>query len=230
MAVPQIGLADGEKLKAKHMLELYGYFRSSAAYRCRIAFNLKGVDYRYRAVHLRRGEQRDSAFLAANPHGLVPALVDGDFVLTQSLAIIEWLDETFPEPPFLPDDARTRARIRAFALSIACDIHPLQNLRVLKYLKSPIGCDQATIDEWARHWVGDGLAACDKMLMGLSETYCFGETPSVADIVLAPQLFSAQRFGVDISGMTRLLALQKTYEAAPAFVSAHPSKQPDWEE
>ena len=213
------------------MIELYGYFRSSAAYRCRIAFNLKGVEPSHRFVHLRRGDQRSEAFLATNPQGLVPMVVAEGEALTQSLAIIEWLDETHPEPPFLPDDPLKRARVRAFALSIACDIHPLQNLRVLKYLKSALGQEQDAIDAWCRHWVGGGLEACERTLASgaAGGPYCFGERPSLADIVLAPQLFSARRFGVDLGALPRLSALERTYDAAPAFAAAHPSRQPDFE-
>jgi maleylacetoacetate isomerase len=143
---------------------VHGYFRSSAAYRLRIAMALKGLGYAFRPVHLRRGDQKGEAFRAVNPQGLVPTLeTDDGQVLTQSLAIIEWLEETYPEPPLLPGDSAARARARAFALAIACDIHPLQNLRVLRYLKKTYGQEQDGLDAWCRHWVGEGLAACEAL-------------------------------------------------------------------
>ena len=167
-------------------MRFYGYFRSSAAYRCRIAFNLKGVAPEYVPIHLRRGDQRAEAYLRLNPQGL---------------AIIEWLDETHPEPALLPGDAAERADIRAFALAIAADIHPLNNLRVLKYLKAPLGHDQATIDAWYRHWVENGLTACEALVTkaGRRGPYCFGAEPSLADICLIPQLANARRVDSDLS-------------------------------
>ena len=182
-------------------VKLYGYFRSSAAYRCRIAFNLKGVAPEYVPIHLRRGDQRAEDYLRLNPQGLVPALDIGSRVLTQSLAIIEWLDETHPEPALLPGDAAERADIRAFALAIAADIHPLNNLRVLKYLKAPLGHDQATIDAWYRHWVESGLAACEALVTkeGRRGPYCFGAEPTLADICLIPQLANARRVDSDLA-------------------------------
>lgn len=207
----------------------HGYFRSSAAYRCRIAFNLKGVTPEFRPVHLRRGEQRSGAYLAHNPQGLVPALeVDGD-VLTQSLAIIEWLDETYSAPPLLPSDRMQRAKARAFAQIIACDIHPLQNLRVLKYLSSEYGQDQAGLDKWCQRWIGDGLAACEELVAGRKGAFCFGDEPGLADICLVPQFFSAARFGVDTSTMPGLTEIYDACLQLPAFADAHPSRQPDAE-
>jgi len=207
----------------------HGYFRSSSAYRCRIAFNLKGIEVEFRPVHLRNGEQKSDAFRELNPQGLVPALEDGDTVLTQSLAIIEWLDETHPEPKLLPGDAVQRAKIRAFSQVIACEIHPLQNLRVLQYLKGELGQDQAGADTWCQRWIGDGLAACEALLAREHRggPYCFGETPTLADICLVPQVFSAERFGVDLTDMPRVRAIHEACEALPAFADAHPSKQPD---
>ncbi|WP_018699516.1 maleylacetoacetate isomerase [Amorphus coralli] len=207
----------------------HGYFRSSSAYRCRIAFNLKGIEVDFRPVHLRNGEQKSEAYRELNPQGLVPALEDGDTVLTQSLAIIEWLDETHPEPKLLPGDAVQRAKIRAFSEVIACEIHPLQNLRVLQYLKTELGQDQARADAWCQRWIGDGLAACEALLAREHRggPYCFGETPTLADICLVPQVFSAERFGVDLTDMPRVRAIHEACEALPAFADAHPSKQPD---
>lgn len=211
------------------MMTFYGYFRSSSAYRCRIAFNLKGIEVDFRPVHLRKGEQKSDDYRALNPQGLVPALVDGDTVLTQSLAIIEWLDETHPEPKLLPGNAEMRAKIRAFSQVIACEIHPLQNLRVLAYLKGELGRDQAGADAWCQRWIGDGLAACEALLAreGNDGPFCFGDTPTLADICLVPQVFSAERFGVDLSAMPRVRDVHAACEALPAFADAHPAKQPD---
>ncbi len=215
------------------MIRFYGYFRSSSAYRCRIAFNLKDIDYDFVSVHLRKdgGQQKTPDYRAKNPQALVPALEDGDLTLTQSLAIIEWLDETFPEKPrLLPEDKDARAKVRAFAQAIACDIHPLQNLRVLDYLKAEFGADQEALDRWCGRWIGDGLAACEKLLKKEPEaTFCFGETPGLADICLIPQVFSAHRFGVDLSAMPRLVAIAEAANALPAFARAHPRNQPDAE-
>jgi maleylacetoacetate isomerase len=212
-------------------MKFYGYFRSSAAYRCRIAFNLKDVQPTFESVHLRSGKQQSAEFLQLNPQGLVPALdVDGR-LLTQSLSIIEWLDETHPAPPFLPKDAFDRAHVRALALSIACDIHPLQNLRVLNYLKAELGQTQAATDIWCRHWIEPGLAAFETTLVnsGTAGTFCFGDTPSLADICLVPQIFSATRFGADVSKLATLQRITASCAAHPAFAAAHPSKQPDAE-
>jgi len=211
----------------------HGYFRSSSAYRCRIAFNLKGLSPDFVPVHLRRngGEQKQEAYKTLNPQGLVPALeVDGT-ILTQSLAIIEWLDETYAEPTLLPADSIQRAKVRAFALAIACDIHPLQNLRVLDYLKNELGHEQSVLDGWCRRWIGDGLAACEALLEREASRgdFCFGDTPGLADICLVPQMFSAARFGVDVSKMPRLQAIHAACEALPAFADAHPARQPDSE-
>lgn len=215
------------------MIRFYGYFRSSSAYRCRIAFNLKEIDYDFVSVHLRRngGEQKTPAYRAKNPQALVPALETGDLTLTQSLAIIEWLDETFPEKArLIPEDKDLRAKVRAFSQAIACDIHPLQNLRVLDYLKSEFGADQAALDRWCGRWIGDGLAACEALLeQQPASAFCFGDTPSLADICLVPQVFSAHRFGVDISAMPRISKIAEAADALPAFANAHPRNQPDAE-
>lgn len=211
-------------------MRFYGYFRSSSAYRCRIAFNLKGIDYDFVSVHLRKdgGQQKTADYRARNPQALVPALEDGDFTLTQSLAIIEWLDETRPGPKLLPEDAGLRAEVRAFAQAIACDIHPLQNLRVLDYLKAEFGADQAALDSWCQRWILDGLGACEALLARRpASTFCFGEAPTLADICLVPQVFSAARFGADLTAMPRIRAVAAACEALPAFAEAHPSRQPD---
>ncbi len=215
------------------MIHFYGYFRSSCAYRCRIAFNLKGVAHDFTSVHLRRngGEQHAPDFKAINPQGLVPSITDGDFQLNQSMAIVEWLDETHPEPPFLPDTPNERAKVRAFAQMIACDIHPLQNLRVLLYLKNELGQDDAAKDAWLQRWLGDGLQACDAYIAreGTESTFCFGDTPGLAEICLVPQVFSAHRFGVDLSNMPNVTRVYDACQALPAFADAAPSKQPDAE-
>ncbi|HRD75590.1 MAG TPA: maleylacetoacetate isomerase [Hyphomicrobiaceae bacterium] len=212
-------------------MKLHGYFRSSAAYRCRIAFNLKGVTPESTSVHLRKGEQRSAAFLKLNPNGLVPALEEGGRVLTQSLAIIEWLDETHPSPPLLPKDPFDRAHVRALAFSIACDIHPLQNLRVLAYLRTELDQDQAGLDKWCRRWIESGLAAYEATLVATAAAgrFSFGDAPTIADICLVPQVFSAGRFGADISKLATIKRIMANAEAHPAFAAAHPSKQPDFE-
>lgn len=212
---------------------LHDYFRSSAAYRCRIAFNLKGVSYDAVSVHLRRGggEQKAPAYRRLNPQALVPALEVDGAVLTQSLAIVEWLDEMFLDPPLLPADVIGRAHARAFALTIACDIHPLQNLRVLDYLRTEFGQPQEILDGWCRRWISDGLAACEALLTktGGKGTFAFGAQPGLAEICLVPQLYSADRFGVDLSTMPRLLEIREACNALTAFAAAHPSRQPDSE-
>jgi maleylpyruvate isomerase len=212
-------------------MRFYGYFRSSAAYRCRIAFNLKGFAPEFVPIHLRKGDQRAPDFLALNPQGLVPALDIGGRVLTQSLAIIEWLDETRPEPPLLPRDPLARAEIRAFALAIAADIHPLNNLRVLKYLKDPLGHEQGAIDAWYRHWVEEGLKACERLVLkdGRRGSYCFGAAPTLADICLVPQIANGRRFNADLSACPTLLEIEAHCAQHPAFAAAAPEKQPDVE-
>jgi maleylacetoacetate isomerase len=214
------------------MIRLHGYFRSSAAWRCRIAFNLKGVAYETVPVHLRREEQRAASHLELNPQGLVPVLEAGDLVIGQSLAIIEWLEEEFPEPPLLPPDRDRRAEVRAFAQIIACDIHPLQNLRVLEYLGANFGADQAALDRWCGEWLGSGLRACEEIAgrQRHGGAFAFGHTPSLADICLVPQLASADRFHVDISGLGRLAEIRLACQALPAFAAADPMNQPDAEQ
>jgi maleylacetoacetate isomerase len=211
------------------MLKLHSYFRSSAAYRCRIALNLKGLAHELAFVHLIKdgGQQNAPAYRALNPQGLVPALeVDGQ-AITQSLAIIEYLDEAHPEPKLLPGDALQRARIRAFALAIACDIHPLNNLRVLNYLKGPMGKDQAAADAWYRHWVENGLAACEALLPASKSRFCFGDAPTLADVCLVPQVYNARRFKCDLSKLPRLVAIDEACRALPAFANAAPEAQAD---
>lgn len=210
-------------------MKLHGYFRSSAAYRVRIALNLKGLAAAHLPHHLRRGEQMASDYLALNPQGLVPTLEDDSgAVLTQSLAIIEWLDETHPAPPLLPMDALQRARARAFALAIACDIHPVQNLKVLSRLRQ-LGLPEEKVTEWAAWANREGLAACEKLVASEPGPFCFGEVPTIADLCLVPQLANARRFGVDVAVFPRLLAAEAAARAIPAFADAAPDRQPDAE-
>lgn len=210
-------------------MKFYGYFRSSSAYRCRIAFNLKGVYPDTETVNLREGAQRGDEFLRLNPQGLVPALDTGKGVLSQSLAIIEWLDETHPAPPLLPSDAIGRAHVRAFAQIIACEIHPLQNLRVLNHIKQNYGQDQAGADAWCQRWIGEGLAACEAIAAAQRHggAFAFGDKPGLADICLVPQMFSADRFGLDTAAFPRLREIRAECDRMPAFAEAHPAKQPD---
>lgn len=212
-------------------LTLHGYFRSSAAWRVRIALALKGIGAAQASHHLRKNEQLAADYLRLNPQGLVPALeVAGQGVLTQSLAIVEWLDETQPGPKLLPADPWGRARVRALAAIIACDVHPIQNLRVLQYLKRTLGQEQAAIDAWARHWIERGLAAFETRLAE-QETgrFCHGDAPGLADLCLVPQLGNARRFGTDLTPYPRVLAVEAACLALEAFRAAAPEAQPDAE-
>jgi len=209
-------------------MKLYGYYRSSAAFRVRIALNLKGVTVEHVFRHLRRGEQCAPDYLALNPQGLLPTLVlDDGTVLTQSVAIIEWLDETYPEPSLLPADPIRRAKVRAFAGAIACDTHPLQNLRVINEIRAL--SDENAMMAWARDVNETGLAACETLIAGEAGPFCFGERPTIADICLVPQMTNARRYGADLSGFRRLLAAEAAAMALPAFADAHPTRQPDAE-
>ena len=215
------------------MLKLYSYFRSSASYRVRIALQLKGLPYEYLPVHLLRdgGQQLQPAYRALNPDALVPTLLDDDHILIQSVAMVEYLDETHPEPPLLPGSALDRAHIRALALEVACEIHPLNNLRVLKYLKHTLGVAEEAKDAWYRHWVELGFESVNTNLVrsGKAGRFCFGDTPTLADICLVPQVFNAQRFNIDVA---RYPAIAKVFDACmalPAFQQAEPKAQPDAE-
>jgi maleylpyruvate isomerase len=210
-------------------MRLHGYFRSSTSHRVRIALNLKGVKVEHRFHHLRHGGHRADDYLAINPQGLVPALeLDDGRVLTQSMAIIEWLEETHPSPPLLPSDPWQRARIRSFALIAACDIHPLQNLRVLARLRN-MGEADPVVQDWANWINAEGLAAMERMLADVKGPFCFGETPTLADVCLIPQLASARRFNVDVAAFPRLLRAEEAANALPAFADAAPARQPDAE-
>ena len=210
-------------------MKLHGYFRSSAAYRVRIALNLKNLRAEHLPHHLRKGEQCSASYLAINPQGLVPALEnDAGAVLTQSLAIIEWLDETHPTPQLLPQDPLRRAKVRAFALAIACDIHPVQNLKVLARLHE-LGLPEEKVQDWAAWANREGLSACERLLGDEPGPFCFGGMPTLADLCLVPQLANARRFGVDVSAFPRLLKAEAAAKALPAFADAAPEKQPDAE-
>lgn len=210
-------------------MKLHGYFRSSAAYRVRIALNLKGLGAEHLPHHLRKGEQRAPAYLAINPQGLVPALEnDAGAVLTQSVAIIEWLDETHPNPPLLPKDPLRRAKVRTFALAIACDTHPVQNLKVLARLRE-LGLPEEKVQDWAA-WVNrEGLSACETLIRDEKGPFCFGDAPTLADLCLVPQLANARRFKVDVAAYPRLLTAEAAAKALAAFADAAPEKQPDAE-
>jgi maleylacetoacetate isomerase len=214
-------------------VKLYDYFRSSAAYRVRIALNLKGVVPDERTfVHLRMGSQRAQDYLALNPQGLVPALaLDDGEVLTQSLAIIEYLDETHPEPPLLPVAPPARARVRGIALAIACEIHPLNNLRVLNYLIGTLGVAREQKDGWYKYWVDVGFEALEKKLSQERETgvFCHGNAPTLADVCLVPQIANARRFNIDLSPYPTLTRIEAACLALPAFAGAAPERQPDAE-
>jgi maleylpyruvate isomerase len=207
-------------------MRLHGYFRSSASYRVRIALNLKGLSAEHLPHHLRKGEQRDPAYLAINPQGLVPTLQDQGIIITQSLAIIEWLEETHPEPPLLPKDALRRAHVRAFAQVLACDTHPVQNLKVLTRLRE-LGLAGEKVTDWAAWANREGLTACEALLANEAGPFCFGEAPGMADLCLVPQLANARRFGVDLSGFPRLLKAEAAAKNIKAFADAAPERQPD---
>jgi maleylpyruvate isomerase len=210
-------------------MKLHGYFRSSAAYRVRIAFNLKGLSADHLPHHLRKGEQRDPAYLAINPQGLVPTLQDDrGVILTQSLAIIEWLDETHPEPPLLPTDPLRRAKIRAFAMVVACDTHPVQNLKVLARLRE-LGLADEQVTGWAAWANREGLTACETLIANEPGPFCFGAAPTLADLCLVPQLANARRFGVDLAAFPRLLKAETAAKNLKAFAEAAPDRQPDAE-
>ena len=212
-------------------MRLHGYYRSSASFRVRIALNLKGIAFEQQSHHLRRDEQRAPAFLALNPQGFVPALEDGGAVLTQSLAIIEYLDEMQPSPPLLPATPLARARVRALAQIVACDIHPIDNLRVLRYLRQPLGHDEATVQAWYNHWIAEGFAAMETMLAASAETgrFCHGDTPGLADICLVPQVVNAANFKLDMAPYPTVQRIFDAAMALPAFARALPANQPDAE-
>jgi maleylacetoacetate isomerase len=211
------------------MMKLYSYFRSSAAYRVRIALNLKGIEYDVESKSLRTGEHLADDFIRINPQGFVPALEIEGTVLGQSLAILEYLEERFPVPMLLPKHPVARAQVRGMALAIACDIHPLNNLRVLNYLKSEYRLDESRVDHWYRHWIEEGFRPLETLVKRHSKTsrHCFGEELSIADVCLVPQMFNARRLKADLTPFPTLVAISTALEAHPAFAAARPEVQPD---
>jgi maleylacetoacetate isomerase len=212
-------------------VKLYGYFRSSAAYRVRIALNLKGVDYESVPVDLRApaSAQHSREFLALNPQGLVPVLVDGELTITQSLAIVEYLEELRPRPPLLPAAAADRAQVRALALAVACDIHPLNNTCVLSYLRAPLGADEAAVNAWYAHWIARGLRALEAQVArhGSDGRHMFGAAVTLADVCLVPQMYNARRWRCDVTPYPTLRSICAHLEVLPAFARAAPEAQPE---
>jgi len=208
-------------------MELYNYFRSSASWRVRIALALKGLSYDYMAVHLTKNEQTGDGFSAVSSNRLVPLLQDGDAKVWQSMAIIEYLDETHPQPPLLPADALGRARVRALAQDIACEIHPLNNLRVLRYLVHDLKLSEDDKNRWYRHWVESGLEAVERQLAAQPSSFCHGDAPTMADCVLVPQIFNAQRFGCRTDHLPEVMRVFEACMALDAFKQTHPSQCPD---
>lgn len=211
-------------------MKLHNYFRSSASFRVRIALNLKGLDFEYIPVHIARGDHRTGPFASISADRLVPLLEDEGERFSQSMAIIEYLDEVHPEPALLPRDPVGRAHVRALAQSIACEIHPLNNLRVLKYLSGTLGVPEAAKNDWIKHWIAEGFAALETELTAAGSgagQFCFGDTPTLADCCLVPQIFNARRFEVDLSPYPTLVAIDGRCQALPAFQQAHPSQQAD---
>ena len=208
-------------------LVLYDYWRSGAGYRVRIALNLKGVAYERRALDLRTGAHRDASYKALAPQGLVPALIYGERVLTQSMAILEWLEETYPRTKLLPRDPMDRAMVRSMALLVAADTHPLGNLRVLQQLRSEFGADEDQVNAWINRWIVDGFEALERLIERHGDGFAFGSAPTLADCCLVPQVFAAERFGVDLKPFPRIRAAHKAASALEAFEQAHPLLQSD---
>lgn len=206
---------------------LHGYWRSGTSYRVRIALALKGLVYDQANHDLRRGEQRDAVYRALNPQGLVPALEADGLVLTQSPAILEWLEERHPDPPLLPADPDARAVVRAMAATIACDVHPLNNLRVLNAVRDDFGADAGAVNRWIARWIGEGFAALEVMVTRHGGGFCYGAGPTLADCHLVPQIYAAERFGVDLSPYPALVAAGETARSLPEVAAAHPDVQPD---
>lgn len=204
----------------------HGYWRSSAAYRVRIALNLKGLDYREVDHDLRVGAHKDPNYTAIAPAGLVPAIEHEGHACMQSLAILEWLEEKWPEPALLPNTSEERAIVRAMALTVAADTHPLNNLRVLKYLKNELGQPQERIDAWMAHWIHEGFGPLEVLIGRHGDGFAFGATPTIADCFLVPQVFNAERFNVDLSAFPKIRAVARKAGALPAFAAAHPERQP----
>lgn len=208
-------------------MRLYGYWRSSASYRVRIALNWKGIEYEHGPTDLRRGEHRTLTYLEKNPQGLVPLLEDGDVRLTQSLAIIEALEETRPEPPLLPKGTAERAAVRATALYIACEIHPLNNLRVLQHIKRAYGLEESDVNAWYRHWIGQGFSRLEADLKRSAGRYCHGDAVTMADVCLVPQVANARRYNCDLEPYPIIRRIDKACQELEAFERARPERQPD---
>lgn len=206
---------------------LHGYWRSGTSYRTRIALNAKGFAYRQEPVNLLKGAHHDEAYLELNPQGLVPALIIEGRIFTQSSAIIEWLEERYPDPPLLPQDIGARAIVRAMAMTVACDIHPLNNLRVLKAIKHDLSADDDAKNVWIARWIGDGFAALEVLIARYGGSYAFGDSLSIADCHLVPQVYSAERFGVPLDDYPALMHATMNARAHPAVAAAHPDQQPD---
>jgi maleylpyruvate isomerase len=214
-------------LETNMAIILHGFWRSGAAYRVRIALNLKGLAYDQVAVDLRKGEHKSQAFRALQPQGLVPALVDDGVVIQQSPAIFEWLEEKYPSPALLPSKAADRAVVRAMSAIVACDIHPLNNLRVLNSLRDDLRADQAAVDAWISRWITSGFDALEVLIEKHGGEFCFGDAPSFADCCLVPQVYGAQRFNVGLSAYPRIVAVAARCNAMSAFAVARPEAQPD---
>jgi maleylacetoacetate isomerase len=212
-------------------MKLYSFFRSSAAFRVRIALNLKQIAYETVAVHLRRNDQSKPDYRAVNPQGLVPALQDSGLKLIQSLAIIEYLDEVHPDPPLLPKDPADRARVRALAEIVACDIHPINNLRVLRYLTHDLSHEETAIAKWYNHWIAMGFEAVESLLASDARTgaFCHGDSPSLADVTLVPQVVNADRYRLDLKSYPTLVRIFENCMRLDPFIAAHPNNQPDYE-
>ena len=211
------------------MLQLHNFFRSGTSHRLRIALNLKGLDYEYIAVHLGKEAHLSAAYKTLNPQGLVPTLVDGEQVLTQTPAIIEWLEERHPTPPLLPSSPEDRARVRALAALVGCDIHPLNNRRILEYLRKPLGCDDAAVNAWCATWINAGFEALEALLAEDRQrgNFCFSNTPTLADVYLVPQVESARRFKVDLTPYPQIQGVDQACGRLSAFQKAAPAAQPD---
>ncbi|ENW92334.1 maleylacetoacetate isomerase [Acinetobacter dispersus] len=210
-------------------MKLYSYFRSSAAYRVRIALNLKTLPYETEAVHLVKNEQQLASYRALNPSQLVPTLLDQDQTFTQSLSILEYLEERYPAKALLPKDLVERAKVRAFAQSIACDIHPINNLRVLKYLQNDLAISNEQKTLWYRHWILEGFHSLEMQLQHSNGQFCFGSQPTFADCCLIPQVYNAKRFKIDLSAFPKIESIYQHCLTLPAFLNATPEQQPDWE-
>ncbi|WP_151811378.1 maleylacetoacetate isomerase [Acinetobacter bereziniae] len=210
-------------------MKLYSYFRSSAAYRVRIALNLKQLDYAIQPVHLLKNEQQQESYIAFNPSQLVPSLIDQDQSFIQSLNILEYLEERYPSLPLLPTDLVERAKVRAFSQTIACDIHPLDNLRVLKYLKHELAVNDEQKNQWYQHWIIEGFKSLEMQLNDSNGQFCFGTQATFADCCLIPQVYNAKRFNVDLSDFPKIQSIDQHCLSLPAFLRATPEQQPDWE-